>query len=982
VNLIGAEEYREGLETHCRIGLGHKGFLIHFPQMLLGSTRVTSSSECPRRGYLQEKVTSGDGRSSSAAIFGQMYHQLIQSAMLQGQRKGSELYQEIKCIVASMPEALLDADISAEEAEAWLRDKVPLTLSFLNKFVRQQPLAANSCKMAATSSIGEQVTKSCITKVEEVEDYFVSPSYGLKGFIDVTASLKLDLSSSSSNLVSPSSLSSFGPFEIKTGNPRPTDAAQVLLYLLALEEKYGVDIPYGMLFHLKEREPTMVKRDDNLLACLLATRNTVAASLARTEVPSLTHMKTSCLRCFDRSCCALVHASRSKGTAEDFVEGLPVSSSDYIRLKQFYDMETRHLNDKDLEFLAEWDKLLDLEAVASNASRHEIWTLSGREREKLGRCVTSLSLCSATKADFESRGNNHVNTRGMLYTFGKSDGSKIMGTSIVQGEPVLLSVEGGPMGVSKGHVFSINNREIVIHTDKPIRTKCLERKALARLRGQPLVDLDLVWKIDKEEVGTTVPRMRGFLYDLFGNMEHPEINERRMRLRKLIVGLEHPGQPDALGATEKTAVSLQASEMSMNEEQTEALRRSFAQPGYSLVLGVPGAGKTTAIVGMIKALASEGKRVLLMSYTNTAVDHVMLKLQSSGFDNFLRIGRKGRVNRRLEEFLPSGSRHGAFSPGEMKGLMAKVPVVGVSALGVTDTLLRLCDFDACIVDEAGQITLPAILGAIIRADKFILVGDHNQLPPLVQSPAAEDQGLDVPLFARLAKAHPDMVITLSRQYRMSEEIQSLCNTFVYNGTLRCGTKEVATARLAVDMESVNALHATNPWMQSVLLPDNPVLFIDTSGAPQRFLEHSMGDITENNGEADLAIDIAEHAVQLNVQGDAVAIISPYRSQVALINEKICARSSTYDGNQASFECLTIDKAQGRDKELVIVSLVKSNERQDPGKLLKDLRRVNVAITRAKTKLILLGDASTLKNLELFSGILQFMRSKGWILPVQ
>lgn len=995
VNLVGAHEHAVGDETHCELCIGRPGFLIQFPELLLGSTRVTSSSECPRRGYLQEKIVSGDGGSCAAAIYGQMYHQMIQSAMLKGYRKGSELFQEIASIVESMPEALLDANISTQEATAWMKEKVPPTLSFLNKFLRRTPTAVNECQIAAASGAGQQTARSCISKVEEIEDYFVSPMYGLKGYIDVTTSLESDITSALANFSEATrSVSSLGPFEIKTGATRASDTAQVLLYLLALEEKYGMEVPYGMLFYLKEREPTLVERNDTLLSCLLATRNTVAASLARTELPPMTDMKTSCLRCWDRSTCALVHASRSRGTAEQFVEGLPEGTSDRTRLKEFYNLEVGHLNDLDKAFLAEWDQLLDLEAMASNASRGEIWTMPAAERERLGRCVSYLTLRQASTADFATRGNNHVNTVGMVYTFAKRDPrAKIFGSSITYGEPVLLSVEGGPVGVSKGHVISINRDEIVVHTDKPIRTKCLERRASPELRGRPLAELGLTWKVDKEEVGAVVPRMRGFLYDLFGYMDHPEINARRQKLRRLIVGLEpasdvcgHVANNDGelpLSDDERAEISKQVSRLSMNAEQEMALRRAFAQPGYSLVLGVPGAGKTTAIVGMINALASTGKRVLMVSYTNSAVDHVMLKLAAGGFENFLRLGRPGRVNPRLVEFLPSGDRYRASTSGEMRDLMARIPVVGVSALGVTDTLLRQCDFDVCIVDEAGQITLPSVMGALLRADRFVLVGDHNQLPPLVQSAAAEEQGLDTPLFARLAKAHPASVVTLSRQYRMSEEIQSISNAFVYGGALRCGTEAVARSRLTVDPTAVAALRAADPWMHRVLSPDEPVVFIDT-GSSLSTREQSKGDITENHGEAALAIRIADAAIGLQVPGDDVAIISPYRSQVALINDKLRGRDNSTGNNNnngngsADYECLTIDKSQGRDKAMVIVSLVKSNDRHDPGKLLGDLRRVNVAMTRAQSKLVIIGDTSTLTNLELFAGIVRLVKARGWL----
>lgn len=822
-----------------------------------------------------------------------------------------------------------------------------------------------------SSGFGDQKIESCLTGVADIEEYFVSPTYGLKGFVDSSVSLKSNVSNQMGNfkMSEPVTIDSLGPLEIKTGKPRHTDAAQVLLYLLALEERYGAHVPYGMLYYKLESMPTIVRRDDNLLSCLLATRNTVAASVARVELPPLTSMKSSCIYCFERSACALVHASRSKGTVNEFLEGLPESSSTFQKLKASYELETRHLSESDKNFLSEWDSLLDIELKANNGKRYEIWSMPGQERERLGKCVSGLVLKNVAVADWMTKGNNGFNRKGRIYTFGKKGDRKLVGNAFSLGEPVLLSIDNGPVGVSRGHIHMIDADEITVHTDKPIRKKIVDFTSPEEDRGKQLVDLDLTWRIDKEEVGTTVPRMRNFLFDLFSNVESPHLNHRRCRLRKLIVELEKPLEGRDLSLPESEIVKRQEVEFHLNNDQVEAVKQSLVQPDYSLILGVPGAGKTTAVIAMIRALEMAGKRVLLVSYTNSAVDHVMLKLASQGFENFVRIGRTNRVNSRLEEFLPSGARYQADTPEKLRDLMERIPVVGVSALGVTDALLRRCDFDVCIIDEAGQITLPAIMGPILKAGRFILVGDHHQLPPLVQSPEAEEKGLGTPLFARLANAHPDRVVTLSRQYRMSEEIQSISNTFVYGGALCCGTAEVATNRLSINTEALQLLEQR--WLCQALIPDNPVCFIDTSREASSFEEISKGDIVENHGEADLAIKLAETAITANVPGESIAIISPYRSQVSLINEKIRA-------NSIDVECLTIDKAQGRDKAMVIVSLVRSNASKSPGKLLNDIRRVNVAVTRAQSKLILLGDSETLKNLDLFDRIIQYFSRMGWI----
>lgn len=836
--------------------------------------------------------------------------------------------------------------------------------------MKQEPSSSNSCNLN-NSGFGDQKIESCLTGVADIEEYFVSPTYGLKGFVDSSVSIRSNVRSPVGNfkMSDPVTIDSLGPLEIKTGKPRHTDAAQVLLYLLALEERYGSNVPYGMLYYKLEAMPTMVKRDDNLLSCLLATRNSVAASLARIELPPLTSMKTSCIYCFERSACALVHASRSRGTVDEFLEGLPEASSTFQKLKSCYELETRHLSENDKIFLGEWDTLLDIEFKANNERRYETWSLPGHQRERQGKCVTGLALQKVAVADWMTRGNNGFNRKGSLYTFAKGDGRKFVGNAFSIGEPVLLSIDNGPVGVSRGHIHVIDSDAITVHTDKPIRKKIVDFKHLEENRRKQLVDLNLVWRLDKEEVGTTVPRMRSFLFDLFSNVESPHLNERRSRLRELIVQLKSPGKGRELSTLENDIVLKQAKEFHLNHDQTEAVKQCLSQPDYSLILGVPGSGKTTAIISMIIALAMAGKRVLLVSYTNAAVDHVMLKLKSQGFENFVRLGRPSRVNVRLEEYLPSGQRYQADTPEKLKDLMEQVPVVGVSALGVTDALLRRCDFDVCIVDEAGQITLPAIIGPILKAERFILVGDHHQLPPLVQSPEAEEKGLGMPLFARLANAHPDRMVTLSRQYRMSEDIQSIANLFVYKGALCCGSVDVAKSRLSIDKDVLQSVE--NKWLGRVLLPENPVCFIDTCCESTLFEEISKGDIIENHGEADLAIKLIKTALAADVPGESMAIISPYRSQVSLISEKM--RSESID-----VECLTIDKAQGRDKAMVIVSLVRSNPSKSPGKLLNDMRRVNVAITRAQAKLILLGDSETLKNLDLFEKMIKYFSKMNWI----
>jgi len=811
---------------------------------------------------------------------------------------------------------------------------------------------------------------ACISGVVDIEEYVLAPSYGLKGFVDASVSIRMGLKDvdGKSHLAQ---TECFSPLELKTGRPRDADAAQVLLYLLQMEERYGSSMTWGLLLYKGTQSPIVIKKQDNLVSCLLANRNRLAAALARTELPPLTQMKHSCEHCFERSLCALTHMSREQGNIDQFLEGLPKGSSTYKNLYSSYELETSHLTKNDAAFLAKWDELLDLEGSEGNCKRHEIWSMGGHEREYLGRCISGLVLVESRKAQW-----NGLERKGMLYTFVKSGNKRILGCSMPYGEPLMMSIEGGVIGVSRGHLFSIDTEKVVVHTDKPLRNGILFPNSTEKELNISSASR-FIWRLDKEEVGTTAPRMRAFLFGLFEYSDDPELNARKKRLRDLIVALKPPKESSPLSSRQANALAGQKANLNLNDEQESAVARALSAKDYTLVLGVPGAGKSTAVVGMIRALAELGRKVLLVSYTNSAVDHVMLKLASLGFERFVRVGRQGRVHKDLEDFTPSGSRYNARTPSSLAQLVDSIPVIGVSALGTTDPLVRRCHFDVCIVDEAGQITLPAILGPLMRAKTFVLVGDHYQLPPLVASAAAEKAGFGVPLFARLAEAHPKSVVTLSKQYRMSEEIQSLSNTFVYSGKLQCGSRAVAEARLDVREDSLNAaLQACSQiqgtqdhaWMYQVLDPQNPVVFLDTCKAGMR--EFSRGDVVENQGEVKTIFNIIETALHAGVPLESMGVISPYRSQVSLlINE--CSK------RDLSLDCLTVDKAQGKDKDFIIVSLVRSNETKAPGRLLEDTRRVNVAITRAKFKLILIGDSSTLRNLSLFNNIIDYCQGKQW-----
>ena len=276
-------------------------------------------------------------------------------------------------------------------------------------------------------------------------------------------------------------------------------------------------------------------------------------------------------------------------------------------------------------------------------------------------------------------------------------------------------------------------------------------------------------------------------------------------------------------------------------------------------------------------------------------------------------------------------------------------------------------FDVCIVDEASQITLPVCIGPLRAAETFILVGDHYQLPPVVQNQEAREKGFATSLFKLLSDAHPNSVVSLEYQYRMNEDIMSLSNELIYSHRLKCGSDAVAKRQLKVDTALLSKL--TEEWIKRVFKPESTVLFLDTDDVEEA-QEGRQGDLVQNEMEVDVIGRLVEVALEhFRLSSDDIGVISPYRSQLRLIQQKL---------KQYEIEAHTVDKYQGRDKLVAFVSFVRSNRDGMVGELLKDWRRLNVGLTRAKTKLIMVGSRKTLTNIPLFSQMFDYISSKGWV----
>src|SRR5699024_3800128 len=397
-----------------------------------------------------------------------------------------------------------------------------------------------------------------------------------------------------------------------------------------------------------------------------------------------------------------------------------------------------------------------------------------------------------------------------------------------------------------------------------------------------------------------------------------------------------------------------------NTAQNRAVRRAVGADDCAIIHGPPGTGKTYTIARTIRELVSRGERVLLSAFTNRAVDNALDALREQGFEEFVRVGTEHGVRADMQDYRLATRG----DPDERASELADAPVVAATTASCGSRVMREASFDVALVDEAGQLTEPATLAATSLADRFVLVGDHQQLPPVVQAedptatditdgptaarsdggvseqrggverhgtPELEPADLSRSLFERLIEEYPDASVLLDTQYRMAQRIQAFSSQEFYDGALRPASPAVAAQHIGdlagVDSDSLPA-HLRER-----------VAFVDPDG---------VADGNTNPAEVEAVGDIIEQIVAAGVDPDEIGVIAPFRAQAAAIRRRI--PTVTVD---------TVDRFQVSAKEVIVVSFVATGDLESP--IFEDHRRVIVALTRAKKSLVLVGDRETLAS---------------------
>jgi ATP-dependent RNA/DNA helicase IGHMBP2 len=476
-------------------------------------------------------------------------------------------------------------------------------------------------------------------------------------------------------------------------------------------------------------------------------------------------------------------------------------------------------------------------------------------------------------------------------------------------------------------------------------------------------------------------------------------NCKTAELREIIEGREKP-------AFEKIDDSILIPQLNLS--QNRAVRHVLAANDVAVIHGPPGTGKTTTLVHAIRLTLQAERQVLVCAPTNTAVDLLSEKLLEQGI-TVLRVGHPARISEGLinssvdgqvqnhqyykdiknlrknaeEYFKMAGKYKRVFGKSDaaqraafyaeakncikearlledhvVQTLFDESQVICCTPVTSTHRALAKKTFHTLFFDEASQALEPMVWIPLNKCNRIILCGDHFQLPPVVKSVNAKKEGLDVTMLDRCIKLE-DISVLLNRQYRMHNAIMSFSNAYFYNNELEA---DISVKDALLDSTSEDPILNT------------PIELIDTAGCSFDEVQNPETLSLSNGGEADI---LFKHLEKLLTQYNyskpqykiSVGIISPYKEQI----EKLKEMEKEFDHSAFpvnSVSVKTIDGFQGEERDVIYISLVRSNVNSEIG-FLSDIRRMNVALTRAKKKLVVIMDTATIGNHPFYKSFVEY-----------
>ncbi|KRX63306.1 DNA replication ATP-dependent helicase/nuclease DNA2, partial [Trichinella sp. T9] len=893
------------------------GAVILNPGSVVGVNRISNGHFCMRKSVLME-IFKGFDKPGLKTQVGIIAHKMFQRAVKESISDEDTLHKMIveisKKVEFILNQYYYDIDPVAVNSE-------------LQTFVKAIAKFVQNC-VSNCNPLPGVVPSTVIDRVLAVEEEMISEKFGFRGSIDMTMGVKVDAEQKSTLM----------PFELKTGKVSSygDHIAQVMLYCLLLSSNNHENCERGLLYYCSGDELKAVDMKMNELNGLLRMRNEVTYYLHRffddpeacdLLLPGPIKNMKMCQKCPQMLNCCL----RQKICDEAFIRDSPWDA--------MLEAELWHLDEKDLQYVRRWTTWLRMEGIEERMRGRRNSNIDYDEEEE-----HSTEECGIAMSVQQFKENSRILTlaplsylilivlyekKCLIVIFRNVDLIRMFSPY----DQVLLN----GIGERTLPIFATIITVELQHIDVQF-SRCCEFMhscdfLVRRVKTKPFFDSTI----------TTVYRL----------MVNNTIANRK---RQLIIDLDEPHFKISLCSEIVQKMKLLCK--GLNAEQKFAIVKTMLADDYALIKGFPGSGKSSTVIAMIRTFISNGNSVLVCAYTNSAVDHILLKLKAHITD-ILRLGPSFIVHPEIRQFtLEAIFANKEPRLDEVSEILGSTLLVGCTCTTATmHPLLRKRTFNLCIIDEATLATEAMSIGPLLAAEKFVLVGDPLQLKPLIQSERARKQGMDISLFSKLEQKYPHAVVTLKLQYRMNREICKLSNQMFYNGELVAANDEVANAFLNV---TVDDDVAEEPWVRRCLssLPEHAVVFLDTSNCKDNSATRQGIAHVENKLEVDLVVKLCQTFSKSGLNDDEIGVMSIFKTQVE------CIRRSLKSSGSNGIEVNTVDQYQGKDKDVIIVSFVWTKELKRKLNttcyLLKNARRINVALTRARKKLILIGHYNDLK----------------------
>jgi DNA replication ATP-dependent helicase Dna2 len=923
------------------------------PDTVLNITDLNHAEYCSRQ-YLLHRLASSP--QSAAAIRGNLVHhcfkellkehdrgELITSRATNGQE--TPLAAMHRHFQHALKRSSIELALANVSPEAITIEVIPHLESLARWYQKQSTTLWDMAALPNLDNHSKEVEVVRSENLVRAETFLLAPEIGLKGRLDLLwrqtgrqSLLELKTGGAKGELPKPDHRWQVYGYHALLTVRRDSKMKKALATLL-YSGTPGEAQDFGILFTIKQLHRVIEERNKLVLSHI-------------TGIPPAPPGPSRCTKCSMLNQCKQVSTllnwrpPEPDMSVKSSISGLSGLENDNIQLHGTVTTDDR-------KFFAKYYDLLQMEGYEGEKQQALLWKESIEKRVLQGSTIMGLRFKEPEPIDQSD----------WRYTFSCKNESELR-----EGDEILLS-NGDPINgeVVRGTIISVSAEEVEVWTPE-------------RISNPTRID----------QYGTDLVHIR----TLQNLLRWLRVNPH---LRGLVAGTFRP----------RFNTSAVPPRMGFNVEQNLAVERAMQMQDYLLIHGPPGTGKTSVIAEIVKRLCQQGQRIMLAAFTNQAVDNMLKRLDEEGFHDYVRLGHNRNVDIKIHKRLLKSVVEQQQVQQSVRELLRNMPVVASTTASLSsDTYTpssfnelednhenSFLQFDVAIIDEAGQLTVPAILGALRFAKRFILVGDEKQLPPLVLSKEAAEKGLINSLFSILKRLdndytnhHPYAVsscVSLRIQYRMNQPICEFASKTFYEGEL-IPHQSVANNVLEPTREKPGSFTET-PSITKAIDPRLPMVFLDVRGDQER--------VKTSNAEARTVHEVVTGLLMRGISPKHIGIIAPYRAQVANLRRqllgktenpqwKIFASESSQNIDITELSIDTVDRFQGGERPVIIMSFATTITPEVGSRMrdhLTDRHRLNVALTRAQRKLILVGCAPALEELPIFQRLLNYCRGLNTII---